>query len=398
VLGFFRCHLRGSVMAMATIQSVVRCGWRAFSRSRKFPPYVRKAMQRIGDCRTAALGGHVKACRCGHLQKVWYNSCKHRSCPQCAFLEIEKWLYKQKQRLLNCDHYHVVFTVPAELNDIWAFNRKHFANLLFTSVRDSLLKLLADPKYLGARPGLIMALHTWGKTLIVHPHIHCLVTGGGLTTEGEWKTVRKRCLLPRKVLMIIFRAKLLDALRRAADRGQLTLPSGTRLATFRGLLNRLGRNVWNVKLLERFDQGPGVLTYLARYLRGGPISNRRLVGHTDKHVTFRYQDNRDADKRTKLMTLTMDDFLNRLIQHIPPPGMQTVRSFGLYANNKAEELNCCRRLLGQAAVEPSKPITAQEALTHVPNRQEEVCPRCGSSFCQVLPLSTARDPPKCRAA
>ena len=105
-------------MAMATIQSVVRCGWRAFSRSRKFPPYVRKAMQRIGDCRTAALGGHVKACRCGHLQKVWYNSCKHRSCPQCAFLEIEKWLYKQKQRLLNCDHYHVVFTVPAELNDI----------------------------------------------------------------------------------------------------------------------------------------------------------------------------------------------------------------------------------------------------------------------------------------
>ena len=152
-------------------------------------------MQRIGDCRTAALGGHVKACRCGHLQKVWYNSCKHRSCPQCAFLEIEKWLYRQKQRLLNCDHYHVVFTVPAELNDIWGLNRKQFANLLFTSVRDSLLKLLADPKYLGARPGLIMALHTWGKTLIVHPHIHCLVTGGGLTTEGEWKTVRKRCHL-----------------------------------------------------------------------------------------------------------------------------------------------------------------------------------------------------------
>jgi hypothetical protein len=317
-------------------------------------------------------------------------------------VEVEKWLDKQRERLLACDHYHVVFTVPSELNDLWAYNQKRFANLLFTSVRDSLLKLLADEKYLGARPGIIMALHTWGQTLITHPHIHCLITGGGLSADGRWRTVRKTCLLPRKVLMIIFRGKLRDALGKALSKGQLRLPPGTRPIQVRNLLNRLGRETWNVKILERYEHGEGVLKYLARYLRGGPISNRRIVACRDGQVTFRYLDRRDLDEkgrsRTKEMALPVATFLHRLLQHVPLPGMQTVRSYGIYANNKTDDLSRCRELLGQPPLVRRPRLSAREALERVLeakriHREEQVCPKCGEQVCRVRTLVPGRHPP-----
>jgi hypothetical protein len=159
-----------------------------------------------------------------------------------------------------CDHYHTIFTLPQDLNDLWRYNRREFTNLLFLAVRDTLFELLGDAKYLGARPGMILALHSWGSNLITHLHIHCLLTGGGLSRDGRWLAVRKKCLLPRKVLMIKFRGKLLCYLRRSVDKGGLQPPPGRRSAQVRGLLNKLGRQVWNVKIQDRYKHGRGVLT------------------------------------------------------------------------------------------------------------------------------------------
>ena len=205
-------------------------------------------------------------------------------------------------------------------------------------------------------------------------------------------------MLPAKVLMIIFRAKLLDALRIAERRGKLQLPTGMRSAQLRSLLNKLGRQLWNVRILERFNQGCGVLTYLARYLRGGPISNTRILKVSSQHVTFRCPDNRDLDEagrpRAKLMTLTIGEFLNRLIQHVPPPRMQTVRSSGIYANNKQDELNQCHVLLGNKPLEKPARLTALEAIQRIPKRKLETCDQCGSTLCREMPLPSNRDPPQ----
>lgn len=389
-------------MASATIQDVLRDGFARYRGKHKLPWHVIHAVNRMIGCRTSALGGHVERCRCGHLERVWYNSCKHRSCPQCSYLGLEKWLDKQRKRVLSCSHYHTIFTVPDKLNNVWAYNRRTFADLLFASVRNTLMKLLGDEEYLGAEPGMIMALHTWGGNLFVHPHIHCLVTGGGLTRDGKWRTVRKKCLLPRKVLMIIFRGKFLDALRKAARKGDLQPPPGMRQSQLIGLLNKLGRRVWNVKILDRYDHAQGVLTYLGRYLRGGPISNGRLISFSDGEVKFRGKNPRELDEHgrpsRKPLTLSTDEFIHRLVQHIPPPRKQTVRNYGLYANNKAVQLSTCRELLGEIPLDPGKPLTAREALARVPGWQEELCPKCGGPADIIRPLPKSRAPPGREAA
>jgi hypothetical protein len=230
------------------------------------------------QCRTAALGGHVQACPDGHVSRVWYNSCRHRSCPQCAYLQTERWLARQRARLLACDHYHVIFTLPHDLTPLWLANVQVMTTLLFQTVRDTLCTLLADPQYLGAQPGILAALHTWSQTLVLHPHVHCLVTGGGLTPDGQWQAVRQGLLLPARVVMAVFRGKMLDAIRQAYAREALVLPEGLRPQPFVNLLNRLGhptKTRWNVRIMERYRHGAGVVTYLARYVRGGPIKHAR---------------------------------------------------------------------------------------------------------------------------
>lgn len=389
-------------MGGVTVQEILQQHWQSFRQRHKLPAYVVRAAERMRDCRTAALGGHKTTCECGRLERVWYNSCKHRSCPQCDYLEMEKWLSRQEARILACPHYHVVFTVPSDLNDLWRYNRKAFATLLFHTVRDTLLELLGDEKYLGALPGMLLALHTWGKSLITHPHIHCLLTGGGLTADGQWRRVRRDCLLPRKVLMHKFRGKLLDRIRRAVVRGQLELPPKTRRQPLLNLLNKLGRQAWNVKILDRYDHGRGVLKYLARYVRGGPISNKRLLSCRDGRVVFRCPDNRDVDEdgraRTKLLPLDVDEFLRRLLEHVPPPGMQTVRNYGLYAGVKRESLQDCRQLLGQARAEIPVALTAEEALARLPEHTVEVCEHCGQPAVYLSRLPASRDSPCERAA
>jgi len=279
-------------MALVTLQMIFQDAFPAYEQRHALPAHVRRAAHALMQCRTAALGGHIQACPDGHVARVWYNSCRHRSCPQCAYLQTERWLARQRARLLACDHYHVIFTLPHDLNSLWLANVPVMTTLLFQAVRDTLGVLLADPKYLGAQPGIIAALHTWSQTLVLHPHLHCLVTGGGLTPAGQWVAVRHGFLLPARVVMAVFRGKMLDAIRQAYAREDLVLPEGMRPQPFVNLLNRLGhptKTRWHVRIMERYAHGAGVVTYLARYLRGGPIKNGRLVAYDGARVTFTYR-------------------------------------------------------------------------------------------------------------
>jgi Putative transposase/Transposase zinc-binding domain len=252
------------MVAGLTIQQMLQEGYAACEQSHPLPGYVRKAAWALLVCRTAVLGGHIQACPEGHVERVWYHSCRHRLCPQCAWLQVERWLVKQKTRLLPCDHDHVIFTIPSELQDLWLVNVAAMTQLLFASVHDTLLELLGDPHYLGARPGILATLHTWTQTLRLHPHLHALVTGGGLTRTGQWVAVHNGFLLPSRVVMALFRGKLLAAVRRAVRQGQVQLPAGRRPQRWENQLNKLGRAKWNVHIRERYPHGVGVLTYLAR--------------------------------------------------------------------------------------------------------------------------------------
>src|SRR5918999_152792 len=211
-------------MALVTLQTIFQDAFPAYEQRHALPAHVRRAAHALMQCRTAALGGHIQACPDGHMARIWYNSCRHRSCPQCAYLQTERWLAFQQVRLLACDHYHVIFTLPHELNPLWLANVPVMTTLLFQAVRDTLGTLLADPKYLGAQPGIIAALHTWSQTLVLHPHLHCLVTGGGLTPAGQWVAVRHGFLLPARAAMAVCRGKMVAAIRQAMARGALALP------------------------------------------------------------------------------------------------------------------------------------------------------------------------------
>lgn len=363
---------RRSKPARPTLQQIFRDAFPAFAATRKLPAYMTQAAERIIACRTAALGGHVQSCPHGHVHRVHYNSCRHRSCPQCAFLQVERWLARQRDRLLACEHFHIIFTVPSELNPYWRYNKRLFARLLFRAVRETLEQLLGDERYLGAVAGMLAALHTWSQMLAVHPHVHVLVTAGGLGCDGRWQPARKSCLLPRRVLMEKFRGKLRALLGDAARSGELALPPNRTLPQVVGLLNKLGRLDWNVKILDRYAHGRGVATYLARYVRGGPIGNSRLLAFRDAQVRFRYRDNREADAesgrvRSKTMTLAVHDFVGRVLEHVPPPGMHTVRSWGLYASSRRNDLARARSALGQPA----------QAASPVRQRWQDVVRRAG---------------------
>ena len=382
-----------------TIQDILRRHFDDFAARHRLPVYQLQAAERMRDCRTQAMGGHVIGCPHGHIHRIAYNSCRHRSCPQCAGLERERWLGSWQARLLDCPHHHVVFTVPHDLLWLWRYNKRLLADALFWAASQALLELLGDEKYLGARVGLLAALHTWGQTLCQHVHLHVLVTAGGLTAYGKWKQSTRSCLLPRKVLMIKFRGKLRSRLLRLLNQGRLTLPEEMSQSRVRGQLNKLGRTNCNVKILERYAHGRGVATYLARYLRGGPLPRERLLSCQQGVVRFSYRDNRDRDGsgqgKRKTLLLPVDEFLSRLLEHVPPPNLQTVRGYGLYAGCKRAELQVARQRLGQPPLvaEPA-PISWQELCVRLGRREQAYCPVCGEELQLLARFVRGRDPPR----
>jgi hypothetical protein len=389
-------------MGTVTLQTIFQDAYPDYERAHPLPAHVRRAARAIRQCRTAALGGHIQACPDGHVARIWYNSCRHRSCPQCASLQTERWLALQRARLLACDHYHVIFTLPHALNPLWLANVPVMTTLLFQAVRDTLCSLLADPKYLGAQPGILAALHTWSQTLVLHPHVHCLVTGGGLTADGGWKAVRNGFLLPARVVMAVFRGKLLAALRQAW--AELVLPEGMRPQQLRNLLTRLGhprKTKWNVHIMERYAHGAGVVTYLARYLRGGPIKNARLIAYDGDRVTFLHRTRQEeadgGNASAQRMTLPVTDFLQRWLLHVPVPQTRVVRSYGLYHSTPAAALAVCRAALGQPPVEAPVVLAWQTVCAQRGDAHPERCPACGQLLVCTGVIPRGGAPPPERA-
>jgi Putative transposase/Transposase zinc-binding domain len=382
-------------MALVTLQTIFQDAFPASAQTHPLPAHVCRAARAIMQCRTAALGGHIQACPDGHVSRVGYNSCRHRSCPQWAYLQTERWLALQRARLLACDHYHVIFTLPHELTPLWLANVPVMTSLLLQAVRDTLGTLLADPKYLGAQPGIIAALHTWSQTLLLHPHLHGLVTGGGLPPAGQWRAVRNGFLLPARVVMAVLRGKMVAAIRQTLARGALALPEPMRPPQWLHLLNRLGhptQTTWHVRIMERYHHGAGVVTYLARYLRGGPIKNARLVAWDGADITFTYRAP-GAPLRPR-MTLPVAAFLQRWLLHVPVPQTRVVRCYGRYHQTPAEALAVCRTALGQPPVETPVPLTWQTVCAPRGEAHPERCPTCGQRLvCTgVIPRGGAPPP------
>ena len=381
----------------ATLQTIFLIGFAAYQAHHPLPGYLHKAAWCLMNCRTAVMGGHIQACPEGHFQRNHYNSCKHRICPQCAFIHVQKWLSKQKERLLACDHYHVILTIPHELNPLWRYNREAMGNLLFQCARVTLFELLEDPKYLGAKVGVIASLHSWSKSLQLHPHVHCLVTGGGWA-QRRWMAVKNDFLLPSAVVRDLFRGKVRAAILDLLEEKHLLLPEGMSSQQVKNLLNQLGRKKWNARIQEKYSHSQGVVSYLARYLRGGPIANRRIVRVTEDEVVF----NTGREQR-ELLSLSIDEFISRYLQHVLPPHFIAVRYWGLYSNSAQQrEYVKCREALGQEEWEKqTREGDWQKVLAQCfPEDQTApwLCPVCQQLLIRKpleasSPLSHSGDPP-----
>jgi hypothetical protein len=376
-----------------TLQDILQTAFAAWASNRELPVRVRRAASALRRCRTEALGGQVRACPEGHVTQTWYNSCGHRACPQCWWRRTAEWLEAWKPRLLPTVHFHVIFTLPSQLHVLWQWNRAVFAALLFRCVRETLFTLLADPQFLGAQPGILAALHTWGATLMLHPHIHCLVTGGGLAADGLWRAVTTGYLLPVRVVRVVFRGKLLSGLEALWQAGQLRLPPGVDDDGMRQLLIAAARQKWNVRINPGYAHGRGVATYLARYLRGGPLKNSRLVSFDGERVAFRYRNYRATDAhgqpRQATLILPVAEFLRRWSEHVPLPAVHSLRAWGLYASRQRRALELCRAQL------PPAPALPEATVPPPPPHDApwEHCPICGKSLVILHVLPRAGAPP-----
>jgi hypothetical protein len=351
------------------------------------------ALDDIERCRTAALGGHLEACEaCGYEHPV-YNSCRNRHCPKCQCLAAERWIAARQARVLPTRHFHVVFTVPAELHALARYRPVLVFDLLFAASAATLQKLARDERHLGGELGLTSVLHTWTRELAFHPHVHCIVTGGGLSLDGRrWVRARKDYLFPVHVMGALFRGKMLDGLRRAYARGAFAGfdafedPEG-----FDRLMRRLASHKrWNVYAKKTFRHAEHVFAYLGRYTHRVGIANSRLLALVDGRVTFRTKDG-------KARTLDAHDFLARFVAHVLPRRFVKIRHYGLLAaGNVHGKLEHARALLAAAAPTAATPTAATTPAPVDLPVAPTTCPRCGAPLVQrPLPERTdsARGPP-----
>jgi hypothetical protein len=364
-------------------------------------PTQQKTLRDLERCRTAALGGHVEACLdCGH-RRIAYNSCRNRHCPKCQALARARWLDQQAGHLLPVEYFHVVFTLPREVADLDLANPAPLYDLLFQAAAATLRDVAANPKRLGAQVGALLVLHTWGQNLHHHPHVHAVVTGGGLSCDAQgkvdasprWRACRPGFFLPVRVLSRVFRGKFLQGLRKLFQQGLLQFPGKLNafksLNAFRSWLSPLYRKEWVVYAKRPFGGPRQVLKYLARYTHRVAISNARLLEVADGKVVFRYKDYA-TNNEAKTMTLAADEFLRRFTQHILPERFVKIRHVGLLANRqRAIKLTLCRFLLHAEGV-PDAFADATPAEAIIDDAQARRCPNCGGTRLVNRQLPSAR--------
>jgi len=363
----------------------------------------RRVMTAIEVCRTAALGGHLERCDdCGHERNA-FNSCRDRHCPKCQSLARARWIEDRKAELLEVPYFHVVFTVPEEIAAIALQNKAVVYAILFRATAETLTTIAADPQHLGAEIGFFAVLHSWGQNLLFHPHLHCVVPGGGPSLDGDrWVSCRPDFFLPVRVLSSLFRRLFLESLEKAFNSGKLKFfgtlePLQDRIAFTRHLAP-LKEREWVVYAKAPFAGPEQVLDYVGRYTHRVAISNNRLIDIENNRVSFRWKDYRGGDQ-VKTMTLTAEEFIRRFLLHVLPNAFQRIRYYGFLGNRHREEkLAVCRRLLGMPVTETAASPPHKDYLDHyedLTGHSLRQCPQCQRGtmvVVQILPRSSAKSP------
>jgi hypothetical protein len=369
------------------VADVFRLHGEAYRQTHALSTQRRKVMRAIETCRTAALGGHLEVCpQCGDARPA-YNSCRDRHCPKCQALRQSQWIEERQRRILPTHHFHVVFTIPEQLKPLARRNRARFFSLLFESAANTLLELGADRKRLGAQLGITAVLHTWTRDLKFHPHIHCVVTGGGLNPDGDrWIAARRRYLFPAKVLSRLFRGKLLSAIERARRHGELHSPELTDPKAFARFKDTLYQKKWVAYAKAPFGGASQVFNYLGRYTHRVALSNHRLLSINPEGICFVTRGRRTA-------TLAPEQFIDRFLQHVLPERFVKIRHFGLLAaGNVNSRLEIARRLLSPER-KPIPPLVI--ALLALFAAVRPPSPPAIASWRQRLFLLTGIDPLRC---
>jgi predicted Zn-ribbon and HTH transcriptional regulator len=339
------------------LADIFRAHRESYRRNHPLPVSHLKVMQAVERCRTAALGGHLEQCDSCGFERPAYNSCRNRHCPKCQSLAKVKWLDKQKSETLPVGYFHLVFTLPHELNGLILTNKKILLSHLFKAVGETLVDF--GHTRLGGQIGFITVLHTWDQTLLDHFHLHCLVPAGALSVDQKrWSPARKNFLFPVKALSIVFRGKFLDLLKKAFDRNKLLLVGQTASLAFNLLINALRNKPWIVYAKKPFGSPVHVLNYLGRYTHRVALSNDRILSARNGAVTFSYRDRKNQDRK-KTMTLDAHEFIRRFLLHVIPKGFVRVRHFGFLANRSKSALSKCRQLLD---LDPAVPKLAQRSV------------------------------------
>lgn len=332
-----------------------------------------KAASNIMSCRTARMGGRVYSCpsgESGHDYCVMYNSCHYRHCPECNTIPRARWLESYQAKLLNCGHRQVVFTVPHELNSLWLYNKRALSALLFNCVSEALKVFLKDAKWLGATAGYSLVLHTWGRNLSLHPHIHAVITEGGLNNDGHWVKPKHKDFLPSVAMMHKFRGAYIGGIRKLLRRDELTLPDGEHEQELRVTLDRIYRTKkWNLKVEKGYAHGAGLVKYLSKYLKGGPIKSSQVISDSGA-VFLRYKDHRTGLIRRQ--KYSGPGFMKQLLIHIPPSRMPVIRHYGLYSvSSKNNRLKASVQLPNSV-----KAPTVEEYLKSIGVVRSEICSVC----------------------
>ena len=323
------------------IQKVFLNGWNAYSSRYSPDKHQRKAAYAIMQCKTGELGYNLSTCSsCGHIE-MHARSCRNRNCPNCQAIMKEVWIDQRKGEVINAPYFHLVFTLPEELNPIVYANQREMYSLIHRCASQTVLKLADDKRYLGATPGIIQVLHTWGQKLNYHPHIHSIVSGGGLTKDGHIRLTRKNYFAPALVLMKVYRGKVMDSLNALLRSGSLVIPpscgknwTGSALAD---TINSLYEKDWDVIIKETFNGFGNAIEYLGRYTHRIAISNARIISVSEDQVSFLYKDYKEGGRR-KVLTLSNDEFVRRFMMHVLPPGFQKIRYYG-FLNNARRQKN-----------------------------------------------------------
>jgi hypothetical protein len=369
---------------MSELQDIFNQYGDDYRNNHKLPLHILKTMAAIESCRTSKLGGHLDVCdECGNT-RISYNSCRNRHCPKCQTLAKEKWLDNRKDDLLPVGYFHIVFTIPEELNFITLINQREMYSILFKAASETLLELSRDTKYLTAEIGFTTILHTWGQNLMNHPHLHCVVTGGGLSLDRKrWINSRNDFFIPVKVLSKKFRGKFLYYFKKAYHNNKLSLLKDVEYLKekyfFQCFLDKLHNKKWVVYCKPPFSSPEHVLEYLGRYTHRVALSNNRIVKAEDGLVTFKWRDYKDNNKQ-KLMTVTAEEFIRRFLMHILPDKFVKIRHYGILSNrNRNSKLKLCKGLTGMAFKKKSislSKLSATEIFKRLTGIDFNKCPQC----------------------